>query len=141
MQAVPDGSAPDSGAQVKPFKCKAMEFLNRIEIRGVVGRSEINTFNDFQVCNFSVVTEYSTRDREGNPDIDVAWFNVSAWQGPSMADFYEIQKGAWVKVVGRVRMKKYTTQDNEERQIMDVLARSVELIPRENERLQPQRDW
>jgi single-strand DNA-binding protein len=118
-----------------------MEFLNRIEIRGVVGRAEINTFNGTQVCNFSVVTEYSTRDRDGNPDVDITWFNVSAWQGPSMPDFYEVQKGTWVEVSGRLRIRKYTTQDNEERQSMDILARTVKMVPRENERLQPQRDW
>ena len=58
-----------------------------------------------------------------------------------MPDFYEIQKGAWIRVVGRIRIRKYTTQDNEERSVMDVLARTVEMIPREDERLQPQRDW
>jgi len=118
-----------------------MEFLNRIELKGVVGRSDIHAFNGTRVCNFSVVTEYSTRDKDGNPDIDIAWFNVSAWESPAMPDFYEIQKGAWVKVIGRIRIRKYTTQDNEERQVMDVLARTVEMIPREEERLQPQRDW
>jgi single-strand DNA-binding protein len=118
-----------------------MEFLNRIELRGVVGRAEVNTFNDSRVCNFSVVTEYSTRDRDGNPDIDVAWFNVSAWQSSSMPDFYEIQKGMWVEVTGRIRIRRYTTQDNEERSVMDVLARTVKIVPREEDRLQPQRDW
>jgi Single-stranded DNA-binding protein len=141
LQAVPDGSAPSRARSCETFKCKAMEFLNRIEIKGVVGRAEIHAFNGTRVCNFSVVTEYSTRDKDGNPDIDIAWFNVSAWQGPSMPDFYEIQKGAWIRVVGRIRIRKYTTQDNEERSVMDVLARTVEMIPREDERLQPQRDW
>ncbi|MBR1570905.1 MAG: single-stranded DNA-binding protein [Bacteroidales bacterium] len=118
-----------------------MEFLNHIELRGVVGRAEINTFNESRVCNFSVVTEYSIRDKEGNPAIDTAWFNVAAWEGRDMPDLYEIQKGAWVQVHGRVRIRKYTTQDNEERTAMDVLASSVNMIPRESTRPQPQRDW
>jgi len=118
-----------------------MEFLNKIEIRGVVGRAEINTYNDTQVCNFSVVTEYSTRDKEGNPAMDTVWFNVSAWGDRNMPDFYEIQKGAWVHVCGRIRIRKYVTQDNEERSSLDVIARSVSLVPREDSRPQPQRDW
>ena len=118
-----------------------MEFLNRIEIRGVVGRADINSFNGTRVCNFSVVTEYSVRDRDGNPGMETVWFNVSAWDSQDMPDFYEIQKGAWVYVKGRIRVRKYVTQDNEERSSLDVVAMEVDMIPRENTRPQPQRDW
>ena len=41
-----------------------MEFLNRIELRGVVGRADINSNNGHHVCNFSVVTENTAVDRE-----------------------------------------------------------------------------
>ncbi len=132
---------PAVRAQVKPFKCKAMEFFNRIELRGVVGRAEVNQYNGTQVCNFSLVTEYSTRDKDGNPAVDTVWFNVSAWEDRGMPDFQEIQKGAWIGVTGRVRVRKYTTQDNEERSSLDVIAQTVTLIPRENTRPQPQRNW
>lgn len=118
-----------------------MEFINRIEIRGVVGRAEVGSFNNSEVCNFSVVTDYSTVDREGNSAIDSTWFNVSAWSGrPGIPDLRTIQKGSWVEVVGRVRVRRYTTQENEERSSLDVLAREVRVLQRENERMQPQRD-
>lgn len=59
-----------------------MEFLNKIHLRGVVGRAEITNFsNNSRVCNFSVVTEYGGVDKEGNPSPEVTWFNVSAWSG------------------------------------------------------------
>ncbi len=118
-----------------------MEFLNRIELKGVVGRAETNQYNGTPVCNFSVVTEYSTRDKEGNAAIETVWFNVAAWGDRGMPDFTEIQKGAWIHVIGRVRVRKYTTQDNEERSSLDVVAQYVSLIPRENTRPQPQRNW
>lgn len=120
-----------------------MEFLNKIELRGVVGRADLNAFNGIQVCNFSVVTEYSAVDKDGNPSVDTAWFNVKAWEGRagSPLDLSRIQKGIWVRVVGRVRQRKYT-KDDEDRTSWDVLARVVELIPREDEQpMQPQRDW
>jgi len=118
-----------------------MEFLNKIALRGVVGRADINTFNGSRVCNFSVVTEYSTVDREGNPAIESTWFNVSAWDGRDVVqDMTQIQRGVWVEVVGRIRLRKYMTQENEERTAMDVLARKVEILPREDH-MQPQRDY
>ena len=120
-----------------------MEFLNKIELKGVVGRAEVNSFNNSQVCNFSVVTEYSTIVKERNAIIETSWFNVSAWAGrDTIADLYTIQKGAWVRVVGRLRVRKYTTQTGEERSAMDVIAGRVELLKKDDEAstMQPQRD-
>lgn len=119
-----------------------MEFLNRIKLRGIVGRSDINAFNGSHVCNFSVVTEYSTRDREGNSAVDVTWFNVAAWErNDVIEDLYQIQKGVWVEVTGRIRVRRYTTQENEERTALDVVARKVVVLPREDVSMQPQRDY
>ncbi len=117
--------------------------MNKILLRGVVGRAEINTFgNNNSVCNFSVVTDYSSVDRDGNPCIESTWFNVSAWNGKDgIACIYDIQKGVWVEVSGRLRTRRYTSQTGEERTTMEVLARKVTLVPREDDCLQPQRDW
>lgn len=120
-----------------------MEFLNRIELKGVVGRAEINSYNGNNVCNFSVVTEASVLDREGNSTVEPTWFNVSAWSGvKGIQDVTQIQKGNWIRIVGRLRTRKYVTQDGLERISVEIPARIVELIPRteELEQMQPQRD-
>ena len=120
-----------------------MEFLNKLELRGVVGRAELNSYNGNQVCNFSVVTEASGVDRDGNSTVEPTWFNVSAWSGvQGLVDLEKIQKGMWVHVIGRLRVRKYVTQDNEERSSIEVPARLVEIIPREDlTPMQPQRDY
>lgn len=118
-----------------------MEFLNRIVLRGVVGRTDTKSFNGNTVCNFSVVTDASVVDKDRNATIESTWFNVSAWEGPNIKDLHLLQKGLWVEVTGRVRIRKYTTQDNEERSSMDILARSVNILPREDVTMQPQRDY
>ena len=119
-----------------------MEFQNKIMLRGIVGRAEVSTFTSGQVCNFSLVTEYSTVDRERNSAIETTWVNVNFWNNREGGiDLYAIQKGAWVEVLGRLRMRKYTTQENEEKTAYDIAARKVTVIPREDEHMQPQRDW
>lgn len=121
-----------------------MEFLNRIELRGVVGRADINSYNGNQVCNFSVVTEASAVDRAGNSTVEPTWFNVSAWSGvKGLDDLGLIQKGVWVRVIGRLRVRKWVSQDNEERSSIEIPARLVEIIPRgeDLEPMQPQRDY
>lgn len=119
-----------------------MEFINKIQLRGVVGRADVNLVNNSRVCNFSVVTEYSVKDRDGNPATDITWFNVSAWEGKDVTeDLYAIQKGVWVEVIGRIRLRRYISQDNVERTALDVLARRVKVLEREDVSMQPQRDY
>lgn len=120
-----------------------MEFINRIELQGVVGRAEVNSYNDKRVCNFSVVTEYSARDRSGNPLIDTLWFNVSYWEGrdPEVTreTLDKIAPGSWVYVTGRLKLRKYTTVENEERTVLEVMARSLKLVDKDDTFMQPQR--
>ena len=139
-----NGSAHHIPAKSSTLKHPTMEFLNRIELKGVVGRADVNSFNGNHVCNFSVVTEASAVDREGNSTVESTWFNVSAWNGvKGIQDLSEIQKGSWIRVVGRLRLRKYVSQDGIERMSVEIPARIVERIPREEEReqMQPQRDY
>lgn len=117
--------------------------MNRIELRGVVGRAETGSYNGNRVCNFSVVTEYSSRDKEGHSAIETQWFNVSLWEtrDAPRPEIDKIVLGTWVRVTGRLRVRKYTTVENEERSSLDVFARTVEIIPRDDTSMQPQRDY
>ena len=117
--------------------------MNRIQLRGVVGKAEVTSFpNDSRVCNFSVVTEYAGVDKEGNSSSETTWFNVSLWcKEGSPLNLYDIQKGNWVEVIGRLRLRKYVTQAGEERISPDVIARTVKILPREEERMHAQRDY
>ena len=142
MHPVPERWRARCPGRMCNLKTDEMEFLNKINLRGVVGRADINAFNGSHVVNFSVVTEYSTRDKEGNSASDVTWFNVSAWENRDvMEDMYALQKGVWVEVIGRIRMRRYTTRDNEERTALEVVARKVKVLPREDVSMQPQRDY
>ena len=100
-------------------------------------------FNHFAVTDADAakaLKKYIVRS-DRNATIESTWFNVSAWEGPNIKDLHLLQKGLWVEVTGRVRIRKYTTQDNEERSSMDILARSVNILPREDVTMQPQRDY
>ena len=51
-------------------------------------------------------------------------------------------KGTCVEVTGRLRLRRYTTVENEYRYSMDVLAWDVKVLSKEghNPHMQPQRD-
>ena len=116
-----------------------MEFLNRIELRGIVGTAALNRIGDSQVCRFSLATDYSYKDRDNNPVVDTTWFNITAWEGKNMPDLRLITKGVIAQVTGRVRTFKFTMADGAERSGWEVMARRVTLLAPDDDPVQPQR--
>ena len=116
-----------------------MEYLNRIELRGIVGSVALNRVGEAEVCRFSLVTEYSYKDRDNNPVVDTTWFNVTAWQGKNIPDLRQIGKGAIVQVAGRVRTFRFTMADGAERSGWEILARRVSILAPDDDPVQPQR--
>ena len=118
-----------------------MAFSRRLpyELRGIVGQSSLNRVGDSQVCRFSLVTEYSYKDRSNNPIVDVTWFNITAWEGKNMPELHLIGKGVIVQVAGRVRTFRFTMADGAERSGWEILARRVTILPPDDDPVQPQR--
>lgn len=110
-----------------------MIFLNKIEIRGIVGRAEIKSIGQEKCLEMSVVTNYSYKDKEGNSCIDTMWHKVTAWIGHGVSEktALKINRQSWVHVTGRLRASSYTDCDGERHNITEVIASGVELIENE----------
>lgn len=116
-----------------------MEFLNRIDLRGIVGKSSVTRIGETQLCRFSLVTEYAHKDKGGNQIVEVTWHNVVAFDSKTMVavtgaakpDLEQIQKGSIVRVRGRVRAFRATMADGTEKSCWEVVARSVTIEPEE----------
>ena len=130
---------PDRRPKSNPLTLFDMEFLNKIELRGIVGQSSLNRVGDAQVCRFSLVTEYAYKDRGNNPIVDVTWFNITAWEGKNMPELRQIVKGVIVQVAGRVRTFHFTSADGTERSGWEIMARRVTILPSDDDPVQPQR--
>ena len=105
-----------------------MEFINRIELVGVVGTIRKQTYCGRVVANFSVVTEYTYKDRNGGSVIETMWHNVVAWQNGDMP-LDLIERGTSVCVQGRLRCRRYTGENGESRTSYEVIAASVNIVP------------
>ena len=109
-----------------------MEHINRIELKGRIGTVRSNTHNDSRVVNFSMVTDYLYKNRNGDPMSEATWFNVVAWEGKEISDFDKIEKGAVVHIHGRMRTTKYTNSEGVEKQFYEVLATRLRIVEEEN---------
>ena len=108
-----------------------MEFLNRIEIQGIIGMVKITPVGDTKVARFSVCTETTYKGTEGIV-IDCTWFQITAWEGEKIICLDQLEKGKAVKVSGRVRVQRFTDMNGTERQCWEVMAREVEILKMED---------
>ena len=109
-----------------------MEHINRIELRGRVGNVRTNVVGETMVANFSMVTEYLYKTRDGGAINETTWHYVVAWDGREMPDLSLIAKGAQIHVVGRLRASRYTASDGAEKQFYEVVANKVRILSEED---------
>jgi single-stranded DNA-binding protein len=106
-----------------------MQFLNRIELIGVVGRSSVIPVEDGKTINLAVVTEYAYRDSQNNPTVETQWFNVIYSGGGN----YVPTRGDKIHVVGRITFSRYTDENGQEHKMTQVVAKNIEKILPETE--------
>lgn len=103
------------------------EFLNRVELRGRVGHDpRVTSVGDASVARFSVATNEAFRGKNGELREETTWHNVTAWAGRNIMDFKNIRKGTFVSLVGRLRNTRFTGQDGNERNVVEIVASRLE---------------
>ena len=101
-----------------------MEYINRIELSGVVGQSSISNCCGTNTCKFSLMTEYCYKSKDGSVVIDTLWIQVIAF-GPNLDT---IQKGTRVHVYGRLSCRRYTDENGTTRAQYEVVANHLEIM-------------
>ena len=112
--------------------------LNKAMIIGNLGHDpEVRSAGGTAVANFSVATTEAYKDRNGERKIETTWLSITAFG--KTAEFIEnyIKKGRRVYVEGRLRNRKYTTNDGEERSVTEILAEKVDALDKPNDDSQP----
>lgn len=107
--------------------------INRVILVGRLTRDPESrqTTTGKTVANFGIAVQKRFKT-EGEPDAE--FFNVSAWG--QQADYITNYggKGRLVSVDGRLSSRKYTTQNGDNREVVEVVAESLSLLdsPRED---------
>lgn len=107
--------------------------LNRVVLIGRLTRDPEGrtTGTGKTVVNFSIAVDKRIKSQDGSPTAD--FFNISAWG--NTADFVVnyLAKGRLVAVDGRLSTRKYTTQDNQSREVFEIVADNVQGLDRPRE--------
>lgn len=110
-----------------------MKNYNHIIFKGTIGRdARMAKAGDRSVANFSVATEYNIKGSDGNYITETTWLNVVAWEGYGVCPLGGLVKGARVAGSGRLRSRKFTDSQGEEREVYEVVVSDLDLISTEN---------
>jgi len=107
-----------------------MEFINNVEIQGVVGKGlHINKSGDKYYANVPVMTQeiYMT---DGEAICDVCWHRVDVVSSNNIPKviFESLKDGITINVKGKLKAKRYENGDGISSYLTCILATKVEII-------------
>lgn len=107
--------------------------VNRVVLVGRLTRDpELRTTTTGKsVSDFSIAVQKKIKPQDGSPDAD--FFRVSAWGATAEYVKNYLSKGRLVAVDGRLQSRKYTAQDGSNREVVEIVADSVQGLDRPRE--------
>lgn len=104
--------------------------VNRVVLIGRLVRDpELRTTSTGKsVCDFTLAVTKRIKPQDGSPDAD--FFRINAWgpQAEYVANY--LHKGRLVAVDGRLQSRKYQTSDGQQREVVEIVAESVQGLDR-----------
>jgi len=104
--------------------------INRVVLVGRLVRDpELRTTTTGKsVCDFTIAVQKKIKPQDGSPDAD--FFRVNAWEKTAEFVANYLSKGRLVAVDGRLQSRKYTASDGANREVVEVVAESVQGLDR-----------
>ncbi|MDZ4838427.1 MAG: single-stranded DNA-binding protein [Bacteroidota bacterium] len=104
--------------------------LNKVMLIGRLGKDpEIrHTQSNVPVATFSIATDETYKDKEGNKVEKTEWHNIVAWR--QLADICKdyVKKGQQIYVEGKMSTRNYQDKDNNTKYITEIVADSIRLL-------------
>ena len=103
---------------------------NIYQVIGYVGKDpEIRNFDTGKMCSFSVATNSSYKNKQGEKITETEWHNVVSFN-PNLVDIVEkyVSKGQQVAVSGSMKTRQRETQSGEKRYTSQLMAKQILLL-------------
>lgn len=103
--------------------------INKVTLIGNLGADpEVRTLeNGTPVGRFSLATNESYKDKDGNWQTLTEWHNVVVWRDLAERS-KNLKKGSTVYVEGKISYRKYTDKDGVEKSLTDIVAASFRML-------------
>lgn len=104
--------------------------LNKVILIGRLGREPELRYmaNGEAVCNFSVATSESWKDKNGQRQEATEWHEVTMFRKLAEIAGQYLTKGSQVYIDGKIKSRKYTDKKGVERTAYDIIANEMKML-------------
>ena len=104
--------------------------VNRVQLIGSLGQDpEVKSFdNGKRLAKFSMATNESYKNAQGERVTDTTWHNVVAWGKTAEILEKYVKKGDKIGVEGKLSNRKYDDKDGNTRYITEVVANEILML-------------
>ena len=103
---------------------------NKVQLIGNLGNNpEIITLeSEKKVAKFSIATNESYKNSQGEKVTDTQWHNVVAWNKTAEIIERYLEKGSEVAVEGKLTSRSYETKEREKRYVTEVVVSELLML-------------
>lgn len=107
-----------------------MASVNKVILVGNLGRDPEVRFmpNGDAVCNFSIATTDSWRDKAGAKQERTEWHNIVMYRKLAEIAGEYLKKGRPVYVEGRLQTRKWQTKEGQDRYTTEIIADQMQML-------------
>jgi len=101
--------------------------INKVTLIGNLGKDpEVRKLeNGASVAKFTVATNESYKDKDGNWQNLTDWHDIIAWRNLAEQAERTLRKGSLVFIEGKISHRKYTDSNNIERRVTEIVAQTI----------------
>ena len=112
-----------------------MASVNKVTIIGNLGKAPELKFmpNGDAVCNFSVATTDSWKDKAGEKQERTEWHNIVMYRKVAEIAGEFLKQGSSVYLEGRLQTRKWQTKEGQDRYTTEVVADSMQMLGKKSE--------
>ena len=104
--------------------------LNKVLLIGRLGQAPIVRYmpNGEAVCNFSIATDESWKDQQGQKQTRTEWHAVTLYRRLAEIAGQYLKKGSQVYLEGKIQSRKYTGKDGIERTAYEIIGSEMKML-------------
>ena len=104
--------------------------VNKVTLIGRLGRDPETRYmpNGEAVSNFSVATDESWKDAQGNRQERTEWHNITMYRRLAEIAGQYLKKGSLVYLEGKIQSRKYTGKDGIERTAYEIICHEMKML-------------
>lgn len=80
------------------------------------------------ICNFSVATSESWKDKSGNKQEKTEWHNITVFDKLAEICQQYLHKGSQVFIEGRIQTEKYTDKQGVEKYVTKIICHTMKML-------------